>query len=515
MIGNSKGPPVAAVPDVSDIQPIVELRGLSKSFGATQAVSDVSFAIRRQSVVGLVGENGAGKSTVARILAGVVKADEGQLLVEGRAVTFGSPHQALTSGVAMMAQEILLVPDLTVEENVLLGDLPRRGIFPARAEMRERFRQLVELSGFNLDPRARVGDLRLADQQKVEIMRALSTDARLIVMDEPSAALAADEVSHLHDSIRLITERGSSILFISHFLEEVLEITSDVAIMRDGKLIRFGPTEEETVGTLVSGMVGREMSTGYLTPTASSVEAPPLLEVRGLTREGVLSDVSFDVRAGEILGLAGLVGSGRTEIARCLFGADAFDSGTIAVGGETYRPRNPRDAIAAGVFMLPESRKDQGLLLDASVRDNVLLSKLSERSRWGWLTGSWGMAAGVVAERVGLRYQSLKQRVGTLSGGNQQKVLLGRALDAGPRLLIADEPTRGVDIAAKRAIHRLLESWAAEGVSVLFISSELQEVLGVCSRVLAVHCGRVAAEFTPPYDHAEVLNALFGNSGGN
>lgn len=501
-------------PNVARVRPIVELHDLTKSFGATKAVRDVSFAIRPQTVVGLVGENGAGKSTLARILAGVLRPDDGQLVVNGREVAFGSPHQALRSGIAMMTQEILLVPDRTVEDNVLLSDLPRRGPFPARPRMRARYRQLVELSGFDLDPRARVRDLRLADQQKVEIMRALSTDAQLVVMDEPSAALAADEVARLHDSIRSITERGSSILLISHLLEEVLEITTEVAIMRDGKLIRFGPTEDETVNTLVSGMVGRAIATEYSTPTARSAEGPPLMEVRGLSREGVLSDISFDLRAGEIVGLAGLVGSGRSEIARCLFGADPFDRGTIVVGGESYAPRHPRDAIEAGVFMVPESRKDQGLLLEASVRDNILLSKLSPRARWSVLAGAWGKSAGVVAEQVDLRYQSLKQPVGTLSGGNQQKVLLGRALDAAPRILIADEPTRGVDIAAKRAIHSVLESWADDGVGVLFISSELEEVLGVCSRVLVVHRGRLVEEFRPPYDHGSVLNAFFGNPGG-
>lgn len=506
-------PPASAVPNglalMTDV-PLVEMSGLTKSFGATKAVRDVSFEIPPQTVVGLVGENGAGKSTLGRILAGVHRPDRGQFMVNGTPQSFGSPHEALKAGIAMMAQEIQLVPDQTVEENVLLGNLPRRGLFPDRARMRSRFNELVTLSGFNLSPRSRVGDLRLADQQKVEIMRALATEARLIVMDEPSSALTADEVALLHDSIRSITKRGSSILLISHMLEEVLEVSSLVAVMRDGELIRFGPTEDETVDSLVAGMVGRSVSTQYGSPKKRTENAPVVLDITGLSRTGVLFDIDFEVRAGEILGLAGLVGSGRTEIARSIFGADPVDGGTIRINGERVVVRHPGEALGQGMFMVPESRKDQGLLLDASVRDNMLLCTLTTRGRSGILPRGWGTAGAALADQIGLRYRNLGQTVRSLSGGNQQKTLFGRALDVSPDVLIVDEPTRGVDIAAKRAIHSLLESLAAEGVAVLFISSELEEVLGVCNRVLVVHRGRIKAEFTPPYDENQVLGAFFG-----
>lgn len=492
---------------------VVSVHELVKSFGATRAVRGVTLDIPKGSIFGLVGENGAGKSTLAKLIAGIESPDSGTLSIAGHEVSLRDPHEGIKAGISMMAQEIMLVPDATIEENVLLGSMPRRGPFPNRKAMRRRYRELVELTEFDLDPTVRVGSLRVADQQKVEIMRALSQDADMIIMDEPSAALTTDEVERLHHSIREIARRGSTVLLISHFLEEVLALTDHVAIMRDGELVRVGPTGAETVDSLVASMVGRALDTDYH-EAKPQADGPVRLAVSHLTRTGILDDVSFEVREGEILGLAGLIGSGRTEIARSIFGADRFDGGEILLDGEVTHISSPHDAIAKGIFMIPESRKEQGLVLGSSIADNLLLATMRRHSRGGWVLRREGRSvAADLAESVDLRFTSVAQPVGSLSGGNQQKVLFGRAAEVSPRVLIVDEPTRGVDIAAKRAIHETLEQMAASGVAVLFISSELEEVLGVCSRVLVIHHGRVQAEFKAPYDQEKVVSAFFGQSG--
>lgn len=492
---------------------VVSVRDVVKSYGATRAVRGVSLDIPKGSIFGLVGENGAGKSTLAKIMAGVESPDSGVLTISGRDVSLRDPHEGIKAGVSMMAQEIMLVPEATVEENVLLGRMPRRGPFPNRKQMRRRYSELVDLTGFVLDPKSKVGGLRIADQQKVEIMRAIAQEADMIIMDEPSAALTTDEVARLHESIREIARRGSSVLLISHFLEEVLGLTDHVAILRDGELVRVGPTSMESVDTLVASMVGRVLDTEYQ-DVRPQADGPVRLAVSHLKRDGVLDDVSFEIRAGEILGLAGLIGSGRTEIARCLFGADGFDSGEIFVDGEPWLVSSPHDAIKNGVFMVPESRKEEGLVLQASIADNLLLATQRQRSVRGWVSKrSQAAVATQLAESADVRFTRITQAVGSLSGGNQQKVLFGRAKEVGPRVLIVDEPTRGVDIAAKRAIHETLQQMAATGIAVLFISSELDEVLGVCSRVLVVHRGRIQAEFTAPFDQEVVVSAFFGRSG--
>ena len=489
---------------------VVSIRDMVKSFGATRAVRDVGFDIQPGEVFGLVGENGAGKSTVAKIIAGIHSPDSGSLFINGERRHLRSPFEGIRAGVSMMTQEITLVPDRSVEENVFLGNLPRRGPFPNRAEIRQRYNELVEFSKFDLSPAATVSSLRIADQQKVEIMRALSQQAKLVIMDEPSAALTADEVKRLHQSIRKIASGGVAVLLISHFLEEVLELTDNVAIMRDGELIRVAPTSGETVESLVSGMVGRALTTGYR-QTKGAPSGEVRLEVDGLSRAGVLHDVSFSVRAGEIVGLAGLIGSGRSEIGRAILGADKKDSGTIRIDGVELRAKSPRDAIKRGLFMVPENRKEQGLVLIGPIRSNLLMASFSRLATLG-VTSMVKMKkrAQALAEQVDIRFASISQPVGSLSGGNQQKILFGRAIELNPSVLIVDEPTRGVDIAAKRAIHGILDDRAAEGTAVLFISSELEEVLGVCNRVLVVHGGRIEAEFHPPYNKEAVVSAFFG-----
>lgn len=486
------------------------LKGVSKSFGPTRAVSEVSLAIPPGEVFGLVGENGAGKSTLAKMLAGVIAPDSGQILIQGVSREFRSPYDAIHAGVAMMAQEINLVPDRSVEENVLLGNIPHVGPFPNQKGMRMRYLDVMEKSGFDLDPQARVGSLRIADQQKVELMRALSQNASLIIMDEPSAALTADEVVKLHDSIRNLSLNGTSVILVSHFLEEVLKLTTRVGIMRDGHLIRIGDTINETSDTLVESMVGRSLITEYAeAKTRSQTEVR--FRVKNLSTVSLLRDIAFEIQSGEILGLAGLVGAGRSEIARAIFGVDPRSSGEISLDGERLTIKSPKQAISSGIFMIPESRKDQGLVLGGSIRDNLVLSSFAKLSSLGVTSNSkLGRVANKLAEAVDLRFGSIKDSASSLSGGNQQKILFGRAMELNPKVLIVDEPTRGVDIAAKRAIHGLLEELAAQGTSILFISSEIEEVLGVCHRTLVIHKGRVQAAFTPPYNQTEVISAFFG-----
>ncbi len=492
---------------------VLSATDLVKTFGATRAVRGVSLEIPQGSIFGLVGENGAGKSTLAKIFAGIHTQDSGTLVVQGAERSFRNPHEGIRGGVSMMAQEILLVPDASVEQNVLLGRIPRRGPFPDQRAMRRRYAELVELTGFDLAPTTKVSSLRIADQQKVEIMRALSQDAKLIIMDEPSAALTVDEVERLHASVREIVARGATVLLISHFLEEVLSLTDQVAIMRDGELVRVSETRLETVDSLVAGMVGKALATDY-SNVHIAADAPVRLSVRGLTRGTVVNDVSFDVRAGEIVGLAGLIGAGRTEIARCIFGADARDAGTVEVDGRSLEARSPGTAIRGGVFMIPEDRKEQGLVLSSSITENLTLQSQSKLARLGWISRRrLRSTAKALADKVDLRYTSLDQAAGSLSGGNQQKILFGRAVEVAPSVLIVDEPTRGVDIAAKRGIHATLQEMADSGTAVLFISSEIEEVLGVCNRVLVIHHGRIQAEFRPPYDQESVLSAFFGKGG--
>ena len=491
----------------------IEVRQINKSFGATRALKDINLKIPRGSITGLVGENGAGKSTLGKIIAGVHSQDSGSLLISEKEHTFRSPHDALNSGVALIAQEIFLVPDLTVEENIFLGDMPKNFIFPDKKKMRARFNELVAQTGFELNPDRKVSSLRLADQQKVEILRAICRDTQVIIMDEPSATLTADEIQKLHQTIKWLASIGTTIILISHFLDEVLSLCDQAVVMRDGEVVRFGPTSEENVDTLVSAMVGRDVELRYQKKIRNLSDHPVVLEVQGLNREGVINNVSLQIRKGEILGLVGLVGSGRSEIARAIFGADPIDGGTILIDGKPATIKHPQDAIRLGLFMISESRKDQGLFLMDTVLSNLIYSTVKKYTKSGLVSAKHSKNAGAsLAAQVDLRFNSLSQLVSSLSGGNQQKILFGRALDVNPSILIVDEPTRGVDIGAKHAIHKLLLNMNESGTGVLFISSEIEEALGVCDRVLVVQKGKIVNEFVAPFNQKRVIESFFSNS---
>ncbi len=493
---------------------IVSVRGIGKRYAGATALDAVDLAISRGSVHALIGENGAGKSTLGKIIAGVIQPDSGTLLVDGAPVVYQSPADALRQGIAAIQQEIALVPARSAVENVFLGVEPRRRGLPDSAEMRRRFAELNDALVFNLKPEVIVGTLRTGAQQKVEIMRAVARNARLIVMDEPTAALGADEVGHLLEAVRTLQARGTTIIFVSHRLEEVKAIADEVTVLRNGKLVMTIDEHEATAGELVSAMLGRSLESSFPPIPPVPADAPVVLSAQGLTRAGAFEDISLEVRAGEIVGLAGLVGAGRTEVVRAIFGADRADSGLVEIDGEHVKIRSPMDAVEAGIALLPESRKDQGLLMGNTVGVNLTLVDLSRITRNGVLSRSRERAGAEQAIReLDIRPANPGQIVRTLSGGNQQKVLFGKWLIRRPKVLIVDEPTRGVDVGAKFAIYELLAGLASEGLAVLIVSSELEEILGLAHRVLVMRQGRIVSEF-PASEATEdrVMHAAFGTA---
>jgi simple sugar transport system ATP-binding protein/ribose transport system ATP-binding protein len=474
----------------------LQLLDVAKHFGGVQALAGVTLGVRRGSVHALVGENGAGKSTLGRIVAGALARDAGRIVLDGREVAFRSPREALEHKVAMIGQEPSVVPHLTVAQNVFLGAEPRDASFIRNRRLNRAYAQLAERAGFDLPGSLPAGRLRTAEQQKVEILRALSRDAQLLVMDEPTAALGAHETRHLHEIVRRLAAAGKTIVLVSHFLREVLELADTVTVLRDGAIVKTAPTADETEASLVEAMLGRPLTSTFPPRRVVAPDAPVVLAVRELRAPGV-DGVGLELRAGEILGLAGLVGAGRTELARAVYGAASIESGevTFAGGSGGAIGRSPRRSLRAGLAMIPESRKDHGLVFGRSTLENATLSRLGELSTAGVVRRRRERRAGRdVLERCGVRGASFSAPVAALSGGNQQKVLLARMLLCEPRVVIADEPTRGVDVGAKRAIYDFLAALAAEGLGVLLISSELEEIVGLAHRVLVMRRGRIAAE---------------------
>ncbi len=490
----------------------IELRNVGKRFDAVEALANVNLNIERGMIHALVGENGAGKSTLGKIVSGVTRPDQGEVIVNGRQVHYASPRDALVDGITVISQELTLVPKLGVLENVFLGMETHRAGILQNDDMRQRYERLTSRSGFSLPTDVPVARMRVADQKKVEILRAIARNAQLIVMDEPTAALSADETDKLLDIIRWLRDAGTTIIYISHFLEEVLGLADIVTVLRNGQLVRTAPAHEETPESLVTAMLGRAMNLAFPPKTHLSPDAPVMLSVEGLTRADLIEDVSLNIRAGEIVGLAGLVGSGRSEVARAIFGADRPDRGAIRINGRHVRIESPADAIRAGIVLLPESRKLQGLVMCLGVGHNVTLPHLDTLSRATLIRGhqEHREMKDLLAD-LDVRPPEPGVKVTSLSGGNQQKVLFAKWLFRRPRILIADEPTRGVDVGAKQAIYRLLNSLAGQGMGVLLISSEIEEVLGLAHRVYAMRHGRIVAEFAEGSSLTEdaVMHAVF------
>jgi rhamnose transport system ATP-binding protein len=497
--------PTASVPHVRFV-------GVSKDFGGVQALRDVSLEIAQGTVHGLVGENGAGKSTLGKILSGVIRPDRGAVEIAGSAVTLRSPHDALAHGVTTMAQEISLVPDRSVIENVMLGIEDATFGIVRRASLERQFERLCEEVGFALAPHALVGQLRPADQQKVELLRAVARNAQIIIMDEPTATLTADEIDTLLSTIRSLRARGTTILYVSHFLREILAISDTVTVMRDGEIIQTSPAIEETPPSLVRAMLGRPLEATFPAKQPVPASAPVAIAVRGISNSK-LKDVSLEVREGEILGLAGLVGSGRSEVLRAIFGADAAD-GQVALAGSEVAIHAPRDAIRAGIAMVPESRKTEGLILDRTLAQNVTLAHPNEVSRGGVVNRRREQATvGGLLSRLKVGVERSGSPVQTLSGGNQQRVLFAKWLLRRPRVLLADEPTRGIDIGSKRDIYDLLRELATEGVAIVLVSSEVEELIGLAHRIVVMRNGKATAELSDEQiTEQQVISAAFGAS---
>jgi len=483
--------PAPAEPDSA---PVLALEGVSKSFGAVRALQDVSLRLYPGQAHALAGENGAGKSTLIKTLSGVHRPDAGSVLLDGIPVVFHGPGHARDAGVAVIYQEPTLFPDLSVAENIFMGRQPRRSLGRVdHAAVRRATAELFGRLGVDLDPGQPARGLSIADQQLVEIAKALSFDARVLIMDEPTAALTGSEVARLFRIVRTLLESGAAVLFISHRLSEIFELCQQVTTLRDGRLVASEPVAGLTEDDLVRRMVGRELDELY--PKQDTETGGVALSVRRLTREGAFTDVSFEVRAGEIVGLAGLVGAGRTEVARAIFGVDRWDAGEVQIAGRPLRPGSPSRAMAAGLALVPEDRRAQGLVLGLSIERNIGLTGLKATSKAGLANRAAERDRALDwAVKLQVKYSRLHDAVATLSGGNQQKVVLAKWLATGPRVLIVDEPTRGIDVGTKAEVHRLLSTLAAEGVAVLMISSDLPEILGMADRVLVMHEGRLTAE---------------------
>jgi rhamnose transport system ATP-binding protein len=494
--------------------PVLALDGITKSFPGVRALKGVSFDVAQGEVHALLGENGAGKSTLIKIMSGVHIADAGTVRLDGRDIHMTSPHDATRAGIATIYQELLLFPELTVAENVFMGHAPRNrwGALDWPA-MRARARVLLDsLDIHDLDVAQVVGTLSVGNRQRVEILRALSREARILIMDEPTAALTEHDVRRLFAIVRRLRERGVSIVYISHRLEEIFIVADRVTVLRDGEHVATKLVSNTDNADLVQMMVGRRIES--LFPKVSVPIGAPVLEVRELIRLPQTRGISLTVRAGEIVGLAGLVGSGRSELAQTIFGVTPAHGGEILIGGQRARVASVASARALGIAYVPEDRGTQGLVRPMTVRENASLAVLRQVARWGFIQRATEEAlAHDTVRQFGVRTAGIEQIVNKLSGGNQQKIVLGKWLATKPKVLILDEPTRGIDVGAKAEIHRLMGELAGEGLAILMISSELPEVLGMSDRILTVREGRIVAEFSRAEATQEkVAEAMMGGT---
>jgi ribose transport system ATP-binding protein len=490
---------------------LVQLKNISKSFGGVVALRAVDFDIRAGEVHALLGENGAGKSTLMRVLGGEMQPSGGEILIGGVPVLLRDPKAARALGIAVIHQELALAPDLSVAENIFLGELP--GII-SHATLKVRAKNLIGRLGFEINPSRLVSSLSVAHQQVVEIAKALSQDVKIIVFDEPTSVLSARDAARLHVIIAALKKKGVGIVYISHRLDEVFDIADRITVLKDGTFVNTVATKDVKVEDVIRMMVGRPLSAMFPKRGAKSTGAK-VLEVSKLNAGRRVRDVSFSVSAGEIVGLGGLVGSGRTEVARLVFGADRPDSGTIALHGKTLALKSPKDAVKAGIGLVPEDRKQQGVVLDKPIRSNVTLAKLSAVvNRIGFLkTALERRDVTDLGKTLRLKAASVDAPVSSLSGGNQQKVALAKWFYAGGDVIILDEPTRGVDVGAKTEIYALINKLADDGKAVLVISSEHHELFGLCDRVLAMCEGEIRGELTPDNYSEENLLALAMSGG--
>jgi inositol transport system ATP-binding protein len=481
---------------MSDDTYLLQMEGISKSFPGVLALNDVHLNVRPGSVHALMGENGAGKSTLMKVLIGMYQADTGTVRLGGEAVQVADPARALALGISMIHQELSPVPEMSVAENIYLGREPtnRLGLIDKRRMVADT-RALLERLEIKLNPRKLMKSLSVAQMQMVEIAKAISYDSRLVIMDEPTSAISEREVEHLHRMISSLRETGVAIIYITHKMDEVFRISDEVTVFRDGKHVATLPATELDRHRLITLMVGRELT--HMFPKEPAEIGEVVMSVRGLTRSGLVKDITFELRKGEILGLAGLMGAGRTEVLEGIFGVAPIDAGEVFVHGKQVTIKEPSDAIAAGLGLLTEDRKLTGIMGVLSVRDNMTVASLPRFSPAGVLQKrQMDEACRKQRDALAIKTPTLGQLIKLLSGGNQQKVLVSRWLLTTPDILMIDEPTRGIDVGAKAEIHRLMSTLAGEGKAILMVSSEMPEILGMSDRVLVMHEGRLTGEFS-------------------
>jgi ribose transport system ATP-binding protein len=467
------------------------LHRIGKQYGPITVLSDIDLAVRPGEVVALLGENGAGKSTVASIIAGLVRPTAGTMSWHGQPYAPAAPADALSAGIGLIHQEMRLLPDLSIAENVFVGRLPLRAGRVDRATMNARAAEQLKRLGLNAEPTTLVRHLRVAAQQQVEIAKALTLNAKLLIFDEPTAALGLDETDRLFDQIRALKSEGVGFIYISHRMDEIARIADRIVVLRDGKLAATHGTAQVPIKALVEQMVGRPLDRMFPSIDPPASDAAPMLEVEGLTSaHGDFSDVSFTVRRGEVFGIAGIIGAGRTELMRAIAGADPIVAGTIKIDGEKVRIHEPRDALARGVALVPEDRKGQALILPQTIADNLALGNYGRVAPSGWITRGRTQEFARHAISRFLIKGSAEQRVGQLSGGNQQKIVIAKNILRGPKVVIMDEPTRGIDVGARAAIYEIVADLARQGLAVIVVSSDLDEVLGLAHRVMVLSRGR-------------------------
>jgi ribose transport system ATP-binding protein len=473
----------------------LKLENITRSFPGVKALENVTLEAYPGEILALAGENGAGKSTLMNVLSGALMADSGRILLDDQEVKISSPRRAQDLGIAMIHQELALIPQMTVGQNIFLGREPRTAwkLLVDTRKMYTDARKILDHMGLDFAATALVADLSIAQRQMVEIARAISFQSRIIILDEPTSALSEREADKLFALMHSLREQSVTLIYISHRMEEIFSISDRVAVMRDGRLIGVQPTKELTINKVVQLMVGRELKDFF--PKTDTKPGEVMLEAHRLRSGTRLKDASFSLRRGEIVGLAGLVGSGRTDLARVVFGADRLDGGEIHIQGQVVRIRSPQEAIQMGIGLITEDRKAQGLFLGQSLRSNVAVTIFERLSRLGFLQykkmDHWVQA---LVQQLKIRTPNLEQRARNLSGGNQQKVVIARWLAVDPKILILDEPTRGIDVASKAEIHALISELAAKGMAILVISSELPEILQISDRILVMHEGRLVAE---------------------
>lgn len=499
------------IPNGKEDHFLLEAKTISKRFPGVVALNKVSLSIKAGEVHALMGENGAGKSTMMKILAGSYIPDEGTLMLKGKELKINSPREALDHGIAMIHQELNLMPEMTVAENIWIGREPVNffGLIN-HAELREKTRELLCRLKISIDPESLLGDLSIANRQMIEIAKAVSYDSDVLIMDEPTSAITEKEVAHLFEIIGDLKAAGTAIIYITHKMNEVFQIADNITILRDGQHILTRPASEMNASSLITAMVGREMSQMF--PKEAAEIGATALSVRGLTRKGEFRDINFDLHYGEILGIAGLMGAGRTEVVESIFGINPPDAGKIAIDGSPVNFRTPKQAIQAGLALLTEDRKKSGLFLCLDIASNMDITVLPSYSFAGFVRQKkLDAECNEMSRRLKIKTPNLQEIIGNLSGGNQQKALIARWLMTHPRILILDEPTRGIDVGAKAEIHKLITQLAQGGTAIILISSELPEVMGMSDRMIVMHEGKLTGILDrPDFSQEKILTLASG-----